>query len=137
MRIIAKALIFDKQGNILVLRRSGSHPHFAHHFDFPGGEVEQKEDPAKAVVREIKEETGLIIKSSKLNLGFEKKLPSELTHTLFVIHLDDIRPDVIASWEHSGYEWLAADALLSQPLPSSTDPYYIDAIEWLGSRPAD
>lgn len=136
MKIVAKTLIFDKQGKILILRRSGTHPRFAHHFDLPGGEVEQDEVPANTVAREIREETGLIIETSRLKLGFEKRLSNELAHMLFVTNLDSVRPEIILSWEHDTYEWLWAKTLLDEPLPRNTDPYYIDVVKWLGSRPA-
>jgi 8-oxo-dGTP pyrophosphatase MutT (NUDIX family) len=41
--VVAKALLVDTNGKILLLRRSGTHPHFAYHLDFPGGEVEHHE----------------------------------------------------------------------------------------------
>ncbi len=132
MKLVAKALIFDLGGKVLVLRRSGSHPRYAHHFDLPGGEVEQGEDPATAVAREIKEETGLGVDSSSLELCFRNDLPNSLTHLLFKVTCGDGEPKLTLSWEHDGYDWLAVDDLLAQPLPPNVDSYYHDVIKWLG-----
>jgi 8-oxo-dGTP diphosphatase len=137
MKTVAKVLIVDKQGRILVLRRSDSHPHFAHHFNFPGGEVERDEDPTEAVAHEIKEETGLIVEPSDLELCFSKNLPSKLKHMLFIATRADITPKISTSWEHDGYTWLTTNDLLEQPLPTNTDPYYVDVMEWLYARPTD
>ncbi|HEY8999224.1 MAG TPA: NUDIX hydrolase [Candidatus Saccharimonadales bacterium] len=132
MKIVAKALITGKQGDILVLRRSATHPRFAHHFDFPGGEVEANESPALAVAREVKEETGLTIDPSELSLLFDKKVDDGLRHVLFIVELT-VTPDISLSWEHDDYAWFTKSKLLTEPLPSGVDSYYADVIEWLGT----
>ena len=136
MKTVAKALVIDKQGSILVLRRSGTHPHFPYHLDFPGGEVEEGEDPKSAVAREIKEETSLTVEPSELALCFQKVLPDALTHILLTTSVNDIQPKIVVSWEHDKHSWLALGALLREPLPPNADSYYVDVIKWLSSRPA-
>ena len=51
MKTIAKVLIKDKENNILILRRSITHPNNPHHFDLPGGEIEENETNSDAVKR--------------------------------------------------------------------------------------
>jgi mutator protein MutT len=61
MKVVAKILLYNSHGRILVLRRGETHPHFPGHLDLPGGEVEAGEQVDQAVVREVREETGLHI----------------------------------------------------------------------------
>jgi len=53
-----KTIVVGPDGKILMLKRSEkcSRPHG---WDFTGGSVDKKEDPAKASVRETKEETDI------------------------------------------------------------------------------
>ena len=46
-KVVAKTLIKDANGLILVLHRSKTHPKFAEHFDLPGGEVEKTKNGQK------------------------------------------------------------------------------------------
>ena len=72
---LAKALIVDATGKILVLERSNTHPLFPHCADLPGGIVEPGETPLEAARREIEEETGLSFAPSQLSVAFEHVLP--------------------------------------------------------------
>ena len=66
VKVVAKALVRNSKGLYLVLYRGNTHPLFPGHIDFPGGEVEPKETPEAAVMREIQEETGLLVDPKKL-----------------------------------------------------------------------
>lgn len=58
----AVAIIFNDEGKILLTQRNDPQNPFAHmKWQFPGGGVENGESPSEAALREILEETGLII----------------------------------------------------------------------------
>jgi len=133
MKIVAKALITDANNQYLVLVRSKTHPHFALHYDFPGGVVEKNEDIASAVAREIMEEIGIEVKVSNLQLAFEYNVTDDLLHVLFTLGLRSASPTITLSWEHCDYKWVGAEALLNEPIPNNVDAYYIDVINWLKS----
>lgn len=57
-------MICDGKGNVLVQDKK-NHPTW-HGWNFPGGHVEKGEYVTPSVIREIKEETGLLIESPKL-----------------------------------------------------------------------
>ncbi len=63
MRQIAQALVFDRNGRLLIyLRDNKSEIPFPDHWDFFGGHLESGESPDQALVREVEEELGLVLK---------------------------------------------------------------------------
>ena len=131
MKDVAKIIISDKNSKILVLVRGKSHPHYADHLDFPGGEVEPNEDHIQAIVREVQEEVDLILSPSKIKLLFEKKVWVKLTYILYSYQLNEITPEIKISWEHGSYIWLDKKELLSLKMPRGVDPYYKSVIKFL------
>ena len=57
-------MVCDGKGNVLVQNKKGDRTW--HGWNFPGGHVEQGEFVTPSVVREIREETGLMIENPKL-----------------------------------------------------------------------
>lgn len=111
----AKAAVIDAEGNVLVLRRSSTHPYQAFKPDLPGGVVESGESLEVGVLREVQEETALVITNELLELVYAA---TEVTHTgdsitrtLYVIHLKEAKPDIQISWEHDQYVWLPMESL--------------------------
>ncbi|HEU5121757.1 MAG TPA: NUDIX hydrolase [Candidatus Saccharimonadales bacterium] len=113
MTLVAKALIFDADDNILLLRRSGTHPRFPYDIDLPGGEVEENEDAVEAVIREIFEEAGLEVLSKDISLAYEHTT-NERHHVLFTVHIAQSSPVVVISWEHDAHEWVSRDEIMSR-----------------------
>jgi 8-oxo-dGTP diphosphatase len=62
--VVVGAAVF-RDGKILLIKRSKREKACPGYWEFPSGKVEYREDPNKAVVREIKEETGLQVKVIK------------------------------------------------------------------------
>ena len=132
-KIVAKALVRSSEGLCLVLHRGNTHPRFPGHIDFPGGEVEPKETPEAAVMREIQEETGLLVDSKKLKKLFTKQY-QQATHVLFEVKLTEPDAKVALSWEHKSYRWITLEELKSLPKFSDADPYYTDAVDYLSNQ---
>lgn len=131
MKIVAKTLLFDKDNRVLVLYRGHTHPRYAHHPDFPGGEVEQGESFSEAISREIQEETGLTIGAELISEAHVKEINDRLTHVVCKTSLNTSGPDIDLSWEHEGFEWLTLDQLKALDLPSGADDYYLNVLEYL------
>ena len=129
-KIVAKALVRNSEGLYLVLYRSNSHPLFPGHIDFPGGEVEPKETPETAVMREIQEETGLYVNPNKLKKLFTKQY-RQTTHILFEAKLAEPDAKVALSWEHKSYRWITPEELKRLPKFPSADPYYMEVVDYL------
>jgi len=63
--VIVAAGMIVQQGKILVTqRKKGSHQGLL--WEFPGGKVEEGEDPRKALERELREELGIEVKVGKI-----------------------------------------------------------------------
>lgn len=129
-KIVAKALVRSSEGLCLVLHRGNTHPRFPGHIDFPDGEVEPKETPEAAVMREIQEETGLLVDPKKLKKLFTKQY-QQATHVLFEAKLTEPDAKVALSWEHKSYRWITPEELKRLPRFSGADPYYIDVVDYL------
>ena len=132
MKIVAKTLLTDSSNNLLLLNRGLTHPNFPGHFDLPGGEVEDGESWDIAVACEVNEEAGITVNVDQLNKVFERQHPTVL-HVLYTSHLDEEKPDVKLSWEHSDFRWVTTEDLLDMPLPDGVDKYYLDVIQYLKS----
>ena len=131
-KIVAKALVRSSEGLCLVLHRGNTHPRFPGHIDFPGGEVEPKETPEAAVMREIQEETGLLVDPKKLEKLFTKQY-QQATHVLFEAKLTEPDAKIALSWEHEGYRWITLEELKSLPKFPGADPYYTDVVDYLAN----
>ena len=132
-KIVAKALVRSSEGLCLVLHRGNTHPRFPGHIDFPGGEVEPKETPEAAVMREIQEETGLSVNPKKLKMLFTKQ-SQQATHVLFEAKLTEPDAKVALSWEHKSYRWIAPEELKRLPKFPGADPYYTDVVDYLSNQ---
>ena len=59
---VAKVIIFDEDGKVLILKRASHMKWEPNKWDLPGGMIKKKETVKQAIKREVKEETGLVIK---------------------------------------------------------------------------
>ncbi len=126
---IAKALILDSENNMLILRRSQSHPTLAGHLDLPGGLIEPGEEPGEALSREIKEETGLQISSNNLTLayaGTEIYEDEARIRFFYLAKLESKTPQVSISWEHDNADWQAINKL--ETIENEFRSFYHDAL---------
>lgn len=101
----AKVVILDVNHHALILRRSGTHPYAALNPDLPGGVIEEHETFEAGIIREIMEETGIVVEVNHLRLlrSTESRLHNRM---MYVIYLDSVAPAVTLSWEHDQYTWV-------------------------------
>ena len=116
MVLVMGAAIVDG-GRVLAARRTAP-PEAAGGWEFPGGKVEDGEDPAAAVVREVDEELGCAIEVVGI-LEQETTIRDGCTLRVALAELVDGEP-VPVEGQHDAVRWLGPDEL--------------DAVAWL---PAD
>lgn len=102
---VAKTLIYDPEGNILLLRRSETHPSYALESDIPGGIIERGETYEGGLARELEEEIGVTVAPDQFTLIGERKGMGFTKKRLYELHLTE-RPTITISWEHASYEWV-------------------------------
>lgn len=133
VKIVAKALIENPDGKLLLLRRGSTHPNFPGHLDLPGGEVEANEALQDAVAREISEEVGLKISPDFLENVLSVERP-DVVHVLFRTSIPISSPTIQLSWEHQSYEWLSVDDIVTIGIDDDMDNYYKDVFAYLAKK---
>jgi 8-oxo-dGTP diphosphatase len=113
-QIIAKTLLQNNQGKILVLRRSPNDEDSPGRVDLPGGGVEIGERYIETAAREIVEEAGLLVSEQDLSLvytftKFDESNSKIITRFLFTGSV--IAPKVKLSHEHDKFWWFSPQEL--------------------------
>lgn len=128
-KVVAKAVIQNDRGEVLLLKRSASDERRPGEWDFPGGGIEQGEGLTAGVLREIHEEAGVMVASSDLRLVYAATEPWEpteesVTRLLFVGKVAS--NEVALSFEHEDYKWVDVDTALTE----FPHPFYGKGLEY-------
>lgn len=110
------AAIIEKDGKIFATQRG--YGEFKDGWEFPGGKIEEHEEPEEALVREIREELDTEIIVGELVEKVEYDYPQ--FHLSMQCFLCKIKQGDLVLKEHEAAKWLAKNEL--------------DSVEWL---PAD
>lgn len=110
MKLVQKAIV--KKGNkFLILLRSPKAENFPNHWDFPGGKLEEGEDPFRGIEREVFEETALQVKALDVVGAYE--IVVDGVRTRFTIYSAKIiSGNVKLSHEHTGFKWATKEEIL-------------------------
>ena len=114
----AAVVIPMHQHRFLILRRSGSDPHFPLSWDFPGGGLEPGEDPSTGALRELSEEAA--IEASKDDL--EKVGTFEENGVILHLYKLKVLSPVVRcrDGEHDQYAWVPPKIIDLYPLMPGT-----------------
>lgn len=94
-------------GELLLLRRANYMKTFGGKWCFPGGHIDKGEKSETAILRELKEETGIVLDSVP-KLWKTWKYSNGDTSDIYKIYLDT-KPEVKISREHAQYKWVKID----------------------------
>ena len=117
---VSAALIFNNKNEILITQRpEGSH--LAGYWEFPGGQIERNESAEGALVRELKEETGLNIRVGSLYWQevFEYDIKT-IDISFFLCTLIDERQN-ISTHEIADFLWLKTNQLSNYQFPPADE----------------
>lgn len=135
------ALIRNRKGEILLVQ---SPKWLEKRYSVPGGHVEYKERLEEAVVREVKEETGLDVKPIKLLLIQQVIEPEEFylrnKHFIFFDFLCDALSEEVKldNVELADYVWIKPEEALDLKLESYTRRLVLKYLNYLkGDRETD
>ena len=115
-----RGIVKNSEGKILVLRRHPKSKTNPHRWELPGGKIEKCEYFDEALVREIKEETGLNVKVG----DFCEAVQDDYTHkrtVQLIMYAKDITGEVKISDEHDDWMWASLDEINSLEITSSLE----------------
>ena len=115
-----RSVVKNDEGKILVLRRHPKSKTNPHKWELPGGKIEKGEFFDEALIREVKEETGLDVKVGDFCEAVQDDYPHKRTVQL-IMYSKDITGEVKISDEHDDWMWASADEIKSLDITSSLE----------------
>ena len=104
-------MVYDKEGNVVALDKVGKNYSGT---TFPGGHVEPGETFKESVIREIYEETGLMIQNPRLT-GIYHWMTGDIRNVGFLYKTSEYEGKLISSEEGKVY-WISGEQFLKKPL---------------------
>jgi len=111
-------ILQDPDGKILLIKRQSNDNSLPGFWELPSGRIDKGETKPIALVREVKEETGIDISNIIVKQVDEEYCEFEtengdtkkVTEHTFLYQLNNI-PDIILSSEHSDFQWIELEKL--------------------------
>lgn len=102
-------IVISPDDEILILRRANYMKKYGGKWGFPGGSIDKKDKDSKtAIIRELKEETGIELSWNEENKYLKKfdtiKNDDNSISEYFIVNLES-KPNIKISREHSKFEW--------------------------------
>ena len=116
---ISVGIIRNPQGEIFITQRAAD-AHMANTLECPGGKIEAGESAEQALVRELQEEVGITVSSSRLFDKLEYQFPDRhITLWFWLVEEWSGEP-----WGKEGQpgQWIAQRALDSEAFPPANEP---------------
>lgn len=133
MKDAVKLIVYDAHGDVLVLRRSNTHPYWPLNADFPGGDIDPGETAVQAAVRELHEETGLVVSHDQLELIESWSNHYGTQHHLYEVRLPERQPSILISWEHDEHTWFVPTDISRHIHPALTDKFTRSIVKYFAS----
>lgn len=122
-----KAIIVNTENQILLLQRPANDISRPGGWDFPGGTLQEMEDPVAGLRREVKEETGLDIITVRPIATLSFPLHDNCWTVLIVYTTSVTENTVTISDEHQHFSWMTKEEILALSMPKK----YLDIISSL------
>lgn len=123
--VVAAALV-DSDGRVLIAQRPEG-KQLAGLWEFPGGKVEPGETPEIALIRELEEELGIVVKQACLAPFVFASHTYESFHLLMPLYLIRRWQGEPEAREHAALKWVRPNDMGQYPMPPADDPL----VAWL------
>ena len=123
--VVAAALV-DADGRVLIAQRPAG-KQLAGLWEFPGGKVEPGETPEAALIRELEEELGIVVKQACLAPFVFASHTYESFHLLMPLYLIRRWEGEPEAREHAALKWVRPNDMGQYPMPPADDPL----VAWL------
>ena len=128
--VVAVALV-DADDRVLIAQRPEG-KRLAGLWEFPGGKLEPGERPEDALIRELREELGIEVKSACLApLTFASHAYDDF-HLLMPLFICRRWDGFVRSREGQALKWVKAKALRDYPMPPADEPLIPPLVDLLG-----
>jgi 8-oxo-dGTP diphosphatase len=117
-----RAVIYDKNGRCLLLKRSMKSRNYPGKWEFPGGKVDRGERFDDALLREVREETRLSVKLKRF-IGAAKSEMPLVTAIQLVMEAEPAPGPPVISPEHEASAWASPEDMMSMELVDWVGPF--------------
>jgi 8-oxo-dGTP diphosphatase len=119
--VVAACALIDVDGRVLIAQRPPGKP-MAGLWEFPGGKVEQGERPEDTLIRELREELGIVVDEPCLApLTFASHGYADF-HLLMPLYVCRRWDGMVTAREHARIAWVRPNRLRDYPMPPADEP---------------
>ncbi len=119
--LVAACALIDADGRVLIAKRPEGKS-MAGLWEFPGGKIETGERPEQSLIRELKEELGIIVKEECLApLTFASHRYPDF-HLLMPLYVCRRWEGFVAAQEGQRLKWVRPTELRDYPMPPADEP---------------
>ena len=128
--LVAACALIDADSRVLLARRPAGKP-MAGLWEFPGGKVEDGEMPEQSLIRELKEELGIVVKEACLApLTFASHAYPDF-HLLMPLYICRRWDGPVTAREGQTLAWVRPTKLRDYPMPPADLPLIPHLVEVL------
>ncbi len=119
--LVAACALIDADGRVLIAQRPKGKA-MAGLWEFPGGKVEAGERPEQSLIRELREELGIVVKEECLApLTFASHMYPDF-HLLMPLYVCRRWEGIVMAREQQRLKWVRPNALRNYPMPPADEP---------------
>jgi 8-oxo-dGTP diphosphatase len=119
--LVSACALIDPDGRVLIAQRPKGRP-MAGLWEFPGGKVEAGERPEETLIRELKEELGIVIEEACLApLTFASHAYPDF-HLLMPLFVCRRWSGTVTAMEGQALAWVIPNRLRNYPMPPADEP---------------
>jgi 8-oxo-dGTP diphosphatase len=119
--LVAACALIDPDGRVLIAQRPEGKS-MAGLWEFPGGKVEPGEGLEQSLIRELREELGIVVKEECLApLTFASHAYPDF-HLLMPLYVCRRWEGIVAAQEKQSLKWVRPHELRNYPMPPADEP---------------